>query len=107
MADSKFNAVLQQKVDKEKENARKDAALRKEYGIEDGRSVGVKVVKDSLFVSLWKILSDIIRVIATIIILVFAAIGIIAVLHPDSRAVLLEIEEATVKQLSQFLPFLS
>ena len=107
MADSKFNSVLQQKVDKKKENAAKDAALRKEYGIEEGRTVGIKVKKDGVIVSLWKILLDIVRIIATIAILILATIGIIAILHPDSRAVLLTIKSETFKQLGQFLPFLS
>lgn len=107
MAESKFKSVLQDRVNKDKENAAKDAALRKEYGIEDGRTVGIKTHKDSIVVGIWKVLLDIIRLIATILILILASIGVIALMHPDSRAVLLSIKSETFKQLGQFIPFLS
>ena len=106
MENSKFKPVLQIKVDKNKENAEKDEALRKEFGIEEGRNVGIKTYKDSTIVGIWKILEDIIRFLATAVILVLAAIGIIALLHPEARAVMLTIEKETVEQLQTFLPFL-
>ena len=43
MEDNKFKSVLQERVNKDKENAKKDAELRKQFGIEDGRTVGIKV----------------------------------------------------------------
>lgn len=106
MENSKFRPALQVKVDKDKENAEKDDALRKEFGIEDGRSVGIKTYKDSTIVGIWKILEDIIRFLATIVILALAAVGIIALLHPDARAVMITIEKETIEQLQAFLPFL-
>jgi len=106
MADSKFKPVLQEKVVKEKEKAEKDAALRKEYGIEEGRTVGIKTYKDSTVVGVWKILREIIRFVTTVIILLLAAVGIISLLHPSARIVMQEIWVETFEQLKVFLPFL-
>jgi len=103
MDNLKFKPVLQEKVNKDKENAAKDAALRKEFGISEGRTVGIKTHKDSTIVGFWKILKDIVRFFATIIILLLASIGIISLLHPDSRVVMIEIFNATILQLKTFL----
>lgn len=103
---SKFKPVLQERVDRDKENARKDAELRKEFGIKDGRTVGIKTYKESVITSIWKILCKIVTFIATIILFILAFIGIAALIHPDARAVMLDIWVETMSQLEAFLPFL-
>lgn len=100
---SKFKPVLQEKVDKDIEIAKKDAALRKEYGIEEGRTIGIKTYKDSTIVGIWKILEEIIRFIVTIVILLLAAIGIVSLLHPEARQVMLAIWMETMEQLKSFV----
>ena len=44
--------------------------------------------------------------IATIILFILAFIGIAALIHPDARAVMLDIWVETMSQLEAFLPFL-
>ena len=103
---SKFKPVLQERVDRDKENAKKDAELRKEFGIKDGRTVGIKTYKESAITSIWKILCKIVTFIATIILFVLAFIGVAALIHPDARTVMLDIWVETISQLEAFLPFL-
>ena len=69
---SKFKPVLQERVDRDKENAKKDAELRKEFGIKDGRTVGIKTYKESAITSIWKILCKIVTFIATVILFCFS-----------------------------------
>ena len=45
MEDNKFKSVLQERVNKDKENAKKDAELRIKFGIDDCRTVVFKVHK--------------------------------------------------------------
>lgn len=103
MDDNLFNPILEDKVEIDKENKKKDDELRKEFGIGDGRSVGIRTYKESTVFSLWKILMDIIRIIATVIILILAAIGIISLLHPDARVIMLQIFHETINQITSFL----
>ena len=63
----------------------------------------VEIDKESTIFSLWKILMDIIRIIATVIILILAAIGIISLLHPDARVIMLQIFHETINQITSFL----
>lgn len=103
---SKFKSVLQDRVDKNKENAKKDAELRKEFGIEDGRTVGIKTYRESVITSIWKILCKVVAFITTVVIFILAFIGIAALVHPSARVVMLEIWVETMSQLETFLPFL-
>ena len=80
----KFKPVLQERVDKDKENAKKDAELRKEFGI----------------------VCRIVTFIATVVIFVLAFIGVAALVHPDSRKIMFDIWVETMSQLEAFLPFL-
>lgn len=102
----KFKPVLQERVDKDKENAKKDAELRKEFGIEDGRMVGIKAYKENAITSIWKIVCRIVTFIATVVIFVLAFIGVAALVHPDSRKIMFDIWVETMSQLEAFLPFL-
>jgi len=106
MENNKFKSVLQEKVNKDRENAKKDEELRKEFGIEAGRTVGIKVHKDNILVSLWNISLDIIRFIMKVVIFGLAAVGAYAIINPSSREVLLIILRESIEQIRVFAPFL-
>lgn len=106
MEDNKFKSVLQERVNKDKENAKKDAELRKQFGIEDGRTVGIKVHKENIMGTIWRILSDIIQTILKIVLLCFAMIGVLSILHPDIREILLISLKDCMEQIKVFAPFL-
>ena len=106
MEDNKFKSVLQERVNKDKENAKKDAELRKQFGIEAGRTVGIKVHKENIMGTIWRILSDIIQTILKIVLLCFAMIGVLSILHPDIREILLISLKDCMEQIKVFAPFL-
>lgn len=106
MPELKFKPVLQEKVEKKKELRKKEAELRKEFGIDGDKTVGIRTYKESNVIGLWKILTKIIAFIATVIILILASIGLVAILHPSSRDVMLSIWNETYTQFQTFLPFL-
>lgn len=101
--DNKFYSVLQEKVDKIKEQEKEDTELRKKYGIADGKTVGIHIQKDSIPISIFKILVEIVRFIASFFILILATIGLISIIHPSSREILLQIYRETMNQLMTFL----
>lgn len=100
--DNKFNSVLQLKVDELEEQKKEDNELRKKYGITDGKTVGVNIHKDSILISIFKIFVEIIRFIASLFILILASIGLIALIHPNSRDILFQIYQETINQLITF-----
>lgn len=106
MAENKFKPVLQEKVNERKELRKKEAELRKEFGIEGDKTVGIRTYKESNVIGIWKILTTIIRFIAIIIILILASIGLVAIIHPSSRDIMMTIWNETYTQLETFIPFL-
>lgn len=106
MEDNKFKSVLQKRVNQDKENAKKDAELRKQYGIEDGRTVGINIHKENFIATLWRILSEIIRTLIRICIFGLALVGVLSLLHPDLREILLIVLKDSLEQIKVFAPFL-
>jgi len=102
----KFNSVLQERVNKDKEIEQKNDELRKEYGIEEGRTVGIKVQKDNAIIGIWKVMKDIIRSISSVIIIALAIVGAISLIHPGTRELLLIIWKDSLEQIKTFAPFL-
>lgn len=102
----KFNSVLQDRVNKDKEIEQKNNELRKEFGIEEGRTVGIKVQKDNALIGIWKIIKDIIGSIASVAIIALAIVGAIALIHPSTRELLLIIWKDSLEQIKTFAPFL-
>lgn len=102
----KFNSVLQDRVNKDKEIEQKNNELRKEFGIEEGRTVGIKVQKDNALIGIWKIIKDIIGSIASVAIIALAIVGAIALIHPGTRELLLIIWKDSLEQIKTFAPFL-
>lgn len=101
---SKFKSVLQERIDRDYDRETKEAELRKEYGIEEGRSVGIKLHKDSFVVGMWSILKDVIRSIAAIIFLLLAAVGFISLMLPETRELIIQVGLETIVQIKTFLP---
>lgn len=103
---NKFNPVLQERIDQDKKISREEAELRKKYGIEDGRTVGIKINKESFITVFWKIISSIIRNIFNILLIGLALLGATALIHPDAREVMLIIWKNSLEQIKTFAPFL-
>lgn len=104
--ENKFNSVLQERVDQDKKIAREEAELRRKYGIEDGRTVGIKVHKDSAVTIFWEIISSIIQNVFNIVLIGLALVGATALIHPDAREVMLIIWKNSLEQIKTFAPFL-
>lgn len=54
-----------------------------------------------------RVMARVIQVTATILILILAAIGLTALIVPDTREALMVVKDQLVMQLHQFLPFLN
>ncbi|WP_097005325.1 hypothetical protein [Lacrimispora amygdalina] len=106
MENNKFKSVLQERVNKDKEDAKKDAELRKQYGIENGRTVGIKIQKQSIVMAIWKILCDIFRLVLKFLLIGLVLIGFMSVVHPDLREILVIILKNSLEQIKAFAPFL-
>ena len=64
-----FNDILQTKVDKDKENLEAEKALKKKFGIDENKTVGIKIEKENVLSAIFKIISKIISKLAFLIIL--------------------------------------
>lgn len=106
MEENKFKVVLQNRVNEDKANAKKEQELREKYGIKEGRTVGVVEHKDGVIVEIWKVGSEIVKSLMQILIYILAAIGILSILHPNSREILQIIFNDTLEQIRVFAPFL-
>jgi|GEM_PF-4538455 hypothetical protein len=91
-----FNDILQTKVDKDKENLEAEKALKKKFGIDENKTVGIKIEKENILSAFFKIISKIISKLAFLIILTLAFIGLVSILHPDARQVMIKIFMTTV-----------
>ena len=93
-----FNDILQTKVDKDKENLEAEKALKKKFGIDENKTVGIKIEKENVLSAIFKIISKIISKLAFLIILTLAFIGLVSILHPDARKIMVEIFKTTLTE---------
>lgn len=93
-----FNDILQTKVDKDKENLEAEKALKKKFGIDENKTVGIKIEKENILSAIFKIISKIISKLAFLIILTLAFIGLVSILHPDARKIMVEIFKTTLTE---------
>lgn len=93
-----FNDILQTKVDKDKENLEAEKALKKKFGIDENKTVGIKIEKENILSTIFKIISTIVSKLAFLIILTLAFIGLVSILHPDARKIMVEILKTTLTE---------
>lgn len=93
-----FNDILQTKVDKDKENLEAEKALKKKFGIDENKTVGIKIEKENILSAIFKIISTIVSKLAFLIILTLAFIGLVSILHPDARKIMVEIFKTTLTE---------
>ena len=93
-----FNDILQTKVDKDKENLEAEKALKKKFGIDENKTVGIKIEKENVLSAISKIVGKIISKLAFLIILTLAFIGLVSILHPDARKIMVEIFKTTLTE---------
>lgn len=86
---------------KEKEEQQKQEDLRKKYQV-DGKEV-VIVEKNNMVKFFLRVLDGIIRIAATIIILLLAAIGLLTLLYPEIRVELLTVLQEIYRQIKIML----
>lgn len=98
-----FNDILQTKVDKDKENLEAEKALKKKFGIDENKTVGIKIEKENVLSAIFKIISKIISKLAFLIILTLAFIGLVSILHPDARKIMIEIFKTTLTEFGLFI----
>lgn len=98
-----FNDILQTKVDKDKENLEAEKALKKKFGIDENKTVGIKIEKENVLSAIFKIISKIISKLAFLIILTLAFIGLVSILHPDARKIMVEIFKTTLTDFGFFI----
>lgn len=98
-----FNDILQTKVDKDKENLEAEKALKKKFGIDENKTVGIKIEKENVLSAIFKIISKIISKLAFLIILTLAFIGLVSILHPDARKIMVEIFKTTLAEFGLFI----
>ena len=98
-----FNDILQTKVDKDKENLEAEKALKKKFGIDENKTVGIKIEKENILSAIFKIISKIISKLAFLIILTLAFIGLVSILHPDARKIMIEILKTTLTEFGLFI----
>ena len=90
-----FNTILQTKVDEDKKQLEKEKLLKKEFGIDENKTVGI-------ISTIFKIINKLISKLAFIIIIIFAFIGLVSVLHPDSKEIMFKILTNTLHELNLF-----
>lgn len=93
-----FNDILQTKVDKDKENLEAEKALKKKFGIDENKTVGIKIEKENILSAIFKIISTIVSKLAFLIILTLTFIGLVSILHPDARKIMVEILKTTLTE---------
>lgn len=97
-----FNTILQTKVDEDKKQLEKERLLKKEFGIDENKTVGIKIEKENIISTIFKIINKLISKLAFIIIIIFAFIGLVSVLHPDSKEIMFKILTNTLHELNLF-----
>lgn len=93
---SKFKKKLVETARKEREEQQKQELLRKKYHIEEN----VKVVEqDNIYTFTVRLMISLVRTIATIILVILAAIGLLALVYPQPRSDLLTLLNQVSDQL--------
>lgn len=74
--DNEFNLCLQAFVNEDNKKKEEMNRLRNEFGIEDGKTVGVIVKKENTLTSLYKIINNLFRFVFNLIFILFSFVGI-------------------------------
>lgn len=98
----KFNSVLQQKADEEKEYEKKQEKLKNRFGIQ-GRDV-VVVEKTNTFKFTVKTLISLVILARNIILVALALVGILALCYPAPRAEVMVILEQAWNEIVRNMP---
>lgn len=92
-------------VEKQRENAEyqeEQKSLREKHHIENEDVVVVE--KDNMAKFSIRTMGNLIRILATIVILCLAAIGLTAIIYPEAREALLAIFQSAAEQTSEMIP---
>lgn len=98
-----FKPILQARVIKERKVAEEQAALRKKYGVKSDKKV-VEVKKEHIVTSLCKVLGAILRKFFIVLLILLAWNGLVALVQPDSRAMLQYVYADVFHQLEMLFP---
>ncbi len=98
----KYKPNLKQKVIEERSFEEKQESLKEKYDIAPDKEV-VVVEKSNTFKFTVKVLAGLIRICAAILLIIFAFIGIVALVYPEPRAELFEIYQMAREQLMLYL----
>ena len=97
-----FKPILQARVIKERKEAEEQEALRKKYGIKSDKKIEVK--KEHIVTSLCKVLGAILRKFFIVLLIFLAWNGLVALIQPDSRAMLQYVYADVFHQLEMLFP---
>ena len=101
----KMNAVLQTGVEEEQAYEKRRDKLKKKFGIR-GKNV-VVVERGNTATFMIKMMIGLVKLIATIAVISFAFIGLVALFYEEPRQELLVIFKQVLKQIQDSLPFFS
>lgn len=99
-----YKKKLVRDIEEHIEDERKQEALHVKYH-EDDKNVRI-VEKNNVGKFIVRVIGVCIRVLASVAIVVLAAIGIIALIYPQTRTALMTVKDQLMEQLQAFLPFL-
>lgn len=100
----KLKKEVIKEIRKEKEFEQEQERLKDKYQIEKPEVVVVET--SNMYKFTVNAVSSLVRLIATIILLILAAIGLMTLLYPGIRAEFLMVINDLIEQIRQFLPFL-
>ena len=98
-----LNPDLYTIVEQEKRERRKQEELHKKYS---DVPQDTKIIENRAVKTVAKVSGTVIRTIASIIIAIFAIIGVLSLIFPDTRSAFMDQVNIIVKELKEFLPFL-
>ena len=100
-----FNQVLQVGAEDELQEEKKQRKLKEKFGIK-GKNV-VVVERTNMVKFIIRTMAAIIRLVATILLIGLAFIGILALVYEEPRKELVEILWNALEQIKQSVPFLN
>lgn len=98
---AKLKNGIMDNILKEKEGQQKQEDLRKKYQVDDKEVMIVE--KNNMIKFFIRVIGGVIRIAATIIILLLAAIGLLTLLYPEIRVELVAVLEEIYKQIQMML----
>jgi hypothetical protein len=101
----KYNSVLQQQADEEKEYEKKQEKLKDKFGIE-GQEV-VVVERTNTFKFTINTFISLICLLRNIVILALSLVGLLSLCYPAPRAEILLILQQALAEVSRILPFVN